>query len=232
MPWFDDIDPIRPADTEFVSEGAMRFREMKRALIERLSTAYSGFPGENPDRAGELLLFPIVSVMVGAEAERPVTPVREGHGWFSTDTGRLWIGTQDLEWQQVIDDGGPGTTEGFYYQPDELTRAERLGLPIIVGRVIPVTISGTTNAIGTIGVTLTDFNPNYDSTNVISVVANHGTPGSPNYTIKSDTASSDPPEDNWAFRVFDAAGAAVALTPLIINAVFYLEVVDEEVVYP
>jgi len=111
MPWLNNIDAVRPADTEFVSEGAMRFRELKRALIERLETAYAGFPGENPDRAGEALLFPIVSVMVGTQAQRPETPVREGHGWFSLDTSELWIGTPELTWQQVTA-GGSGTGTG------------------------------------------------------------------------------------------------------------------------
>lgn len=113
MPWQDEIDEIRPQDTEFVSEGAMRFRELKRALIERFSTAYKGFPEENPDREGEALLFPIASVRVGTDSQRPETPEREGAGWFSTDTGQLWVSNRDLAWQKVgVGEGGSGGVPG------------------------------------------------------------------------------------------------------------------------
>lgn len=125
MPWFDDIDPIRPQDTEFVSEGAMRFRELKRALIERLSTAYDGFPDDSTHQAGTPLLFPIASVMVGTDAQRPQVPTRQGHGWYSTDTGRLWIGNRDLQWQQV--ESGSATGGGPVVAPPPFISGIRLG---------------------------------------------------------------------------------------------------------
>lgn len=101
MPFDNDIDPTTPQDIESAAEGASRIRELKRGLIERLGTAFKGFPGENPDRPGEAKLFPIVSVQVGAEAERPSVPDREGMGWFSTDTGRLWVGDSEGQWRIV-----------------------------------------------------------------------------------------------------------------------------------
>jgi len=233
MPWFDQIDPTRPADTEFVSEGAMRFRELKRALIEQLSTAYEGFPGDSTHQPGEPLLFPIVSVMVGTFAQRPAVPTRQGHGWFDPDTGILYVGTRELVWQAV----GVGDTNslvshrGFRYSPDELAAADRLGTAREVGEVLDLIIDGTTTALGTIGVDLTDFNPLYDSSKVVSVVVTPGFYGSSNAgrTIGHDTASSDPPEDMWFFRVANETGAAVVTTPVKFHAVFAMEPITEEV---
>jgi hypothetical protein len=110
VPWFDDIDPSRPQDTEFVSEGAMRFRELKRALIERLSTAFEGFPEDSTHQPGTKLLFPLATTMVGTEAQRPAVPIRQGQGWFSSDTNRLWIADRNLVWRLVA--GGDGTGGG------------------------------------------------------------------------------------------------------------------------
>lgn len=98
-PFTEDIITSVPQDTESAAEGAGRIRELKRALIERFVTAFKGFPDENPDRAGEALLFPIAGAMVGTIAQRPSAPDREGHIWFATDTGQIYIGNREGEWQ-------------------------------------------------------------------------------------------------------------------------------------
>jgi hypothetical protein len=108
MAWNDEINPVTPPDTEFVSQGAARFRELKRALIERLSTSYLNLTVPYPPREGEDLLFPIAGAMVGNEALRPAAPSREGHIWFSVDTGRLWVGNRDGQWQLISSGGGGG----------------------------------------------------------------------------------------------------------------------------
>jgi hypothetical protein len=116
MPWINDIDDTRPTDLEFVSEGAERFRELKRALIERLSTAYADFPDEYSERAGDKLLFPIASVMVGTAAQRPEAPYREGHVWISEDTGEYWYGNKDLEWKLLLTGGTDSSTPVLNFQ--------------------------------------------------------------------------------------------------------------------
>jgi len=112
MPWFNEIDDTRPTDLEFVSEGAHRFRELKRALIERFGTAFADFPDEYSERAGEALLFSIAGSMVGTQAQRPTNPSREGHLWFSYDTGRFFVGNHNGQWQEIGSGSGSGGAGG------------------------------------------------------------------------------------------------------------------------
>jgi len=86
MAYVDPFDVATPADTDMAEQGDNRLRELKRALDERLKTAFSGWPDQQPLQYDGKVL-----VRSGTFAARPITPL-DGELFYVTDRNELHVG--------------------------------------------------------------------------------------------------------------------------------------------
>lgn len=169
MAWLNELDNTEPTDLELVAEGAERFRELKRSLIERFGTMFRNFPGEDPTRPDEAMLFPVAGAEVGTEDQRPATPEREGHVWFSTDSGRVYFGGRDGSWKLVPVTGPSQSSDPLvplfsvgtsYVDPTGATAAVRR---VLFGTVI----NGMTDGSGVFSVNLNEIPGDFQASDAI-----------------------------------------------------------------
>jgi hypothetical protein len=77
--------------------------------------------------------------MVGTHAQRPPIPNREGHGWFSRDIGRLFIGDHLNQWREIEVE-----TEAFFLAPNPMIRVAKRTNPqtIETSTAVPIQFAG------------------------------------------------------------------------------------------
>lgn len=98
MVYVETWNNATPADSDLVSAGDDRIRELKRTLDERMATVFVGWPNTDP-----LTVDPdaVTKLIAGTLAARPNPPSAVGLWYYATDTDQLFVSIAGPAWQEA-----------------------------------------------------------------------------------------------------------------------------------
>jgi hypothetical protein len=115
MAFTNPLDPTTPTDLDWAYQGDDRIRELKAALIERLSQVIQGFPDTDPLKLKLSALDLNAPVLVDVIAARPTPPTGKGQLFYASDTKILSVsvGTGTYTWEDIAGTGSAVTQVGY-----------------------------------------------------------------------------------------------------------------------